>query len=131
MSEQTLNVRFSAILKCPVLGRPPGRPFRCGRSFQRGRFMPGENIARTAGRATVSFPFCSSGLQTGCGRTTRSRTVTPSRVTAVAVPVGCLQPTGLVVGFLALDPACCSAASKKRTFKICANTSPTLNRMSR
>ena len=44
---QVLNVRFA--------GRPPARPFRCGRSSQRGRFMPGENIARTAGRATPTF----------------------------------------------------------------------------
>ena len=40
---------------------------------------------------------------------------------AIEVPVGCLQPTGLALGFLALDPACCSAASKKRTFQNCQN----------
>ena len=55
MSEQNLNVRFSASSKCPVLGRPPGRPYRCGHSFQRGRCMPEENLAGAEGRASPMF----------------------------------------------------------------------------
>ena len=46
----------------------------------------------------------------------------PSRVSTVAAPVGCLQPTGLAQDLVALASACCSAASKKRTFKDCAST---------
>ena len=45
-----------AILKCPVLGWPPGRPCRCGRSFRRGRFMPEGNLAgRRAEAPPCSF----------------------------------------------------------------------------
>ena len=51
---------------------------------------------------------------------------------AVAVPTGSLQPVGLVQDLVALGPACCSAASKKRTLKNCANsTEPPQDRGSR
>ena len=57
----------------------------------------------------------------GLGRATRTRPRRRSRVIAVAVPTGCLQPVGLVQDLVALGPACCSAASKKRRFKNCQN----------
>ncbi len=57
----------------------------------------------------------------GVGRTTFTLPARPSRVVAVAVPTGCLQPVGLAPDLVALGPACCSAASKKRTFKDCQN----------
>ena len=49
--------------------------------------------------------------------TKRYSTASLGRVIAVAEPTGCLQPVGLVQDLVALGPACCSAASKKRTFK--------------
>ena len=55
------------------------------------------------------------------GRATRTLPARRSRVVAVAVPTGCLQPVGLVPDLLALGPGCCSAASKKRTFQNCQN----------
>ena len=40
----------------------------------------------------------------GVGRTTRTLPTRRSRMVAVAVPTGCLQPVGLVPNLLALGP---------------------------
>lgn len=42
-----------------------------------------------------------------------------SRVIAIDDPTGSLQPMGLAQGFVALGPACCSAAPKRRTTRDC------------
>ena len=65
------------------------------------------------GQSHPHVPFCSSGLQTGCGRTTRTRTARRCRVIAVATPTGCLQPVGLARDSLVLGPTC---SFEKRTF---------------
>ena len=106
--------------------------------------------SRGGGQRHSRIPFCRSGLQAGCGRTSQcstrqtdiqqqasaaQRVPGPARhlgALAVTLPTGCLQPVGLAPALVARGPACCSATSKKRTFKdcrnrtfkVCANTRP-------
>ncbi len=95
--------------------------------------------SRGGGQRHPRIPFCSSGLQAGCGPTSRcstrhtdiqqqasaaQRVRGPARhlgALAVTLPTGCLQPVGLAPALVARGPACCSATSKKRTFKVCGN----------
>ena len=92
--------------------------------------------SRGGGQRHSRIPFCSSGLQAGCGRTSQGstrQTDIQQRVSAaqrvpgparhlgaldVTLPTGCLQPVGLAPAVVARGPACCSAPSKKRTFKV-------------
>ena len=80
--------------------------------------------SRGGGRRHPRIPFCSSGLQAGCGRTSEcstrqsgiqqqasaaQRVSGPARhlgALAVGVPTGCLQSVGLAQDVVALDPAC-------------------------
>ena len=96
--------------------------------------------SRGGGQRHSRIPFCSSGLQAGCGRTSQcstrqtdiqqqasaaQRVPGPARhlgALAVTLPTGCLQPVGLAPALVARGPACCSATSKRRTFKVCANS---------
>ena len=95
--------------------------------------------SRGGGQRHSRIPFCRSGLQAGCVRTSQcstrqtdvqqqasaaQRVPGPARhlgALAVTLPTGCLQPVGLAPALVARGPACCSAASKKRTFKACRN----------
>ena len=98
--------------------------------------------SRGGGRRHPRIPFCSSGLQAGCGRSSPCSTrqtgiqqlaSAAQRVPglarhlgtlAVIVPPGCLQPGGLAQDVVALEPACRAAPSKKRTCKDCQNRTP-------
>ena len=83
--------------------------------------MPEENFAGAEGRSTPRFLAAVAAFKLAAD-------VRRSRVVAVAVPIGCLQPVGLAPDLVALGPACCSAASKKRTFDACANITAPLHR---
>ena len=80
---QSLSVRFA--------GRPPGRPSRNGHPFYRGQLMPKEKPRGVRGAESPE----TAGDRMGVGRATLKRCAAPSRVSTVAAPVGCLQPTGL------------------------------------
>lgn len=50
-SKSSVRDSVGAIFKCPVLGRSPGRPFRCRRTFHRGHAMPQETPGGFAGQS--------------------------------------------------------------------------------
>ena len=59
---------FLQVLRIRFAGRHPGRPRRCGRSFQRGRFMPRENLGGSGSRVPGT-----AGNRIGVSRTTLRR----------------------------------------------------------
>ncbi len=92
--------------------------------------------SRGGGQRHSRIPYCSSGLQAGCGRTSQcstrhtdiqqqasaaQRVPGPARhlgALAVTLPTGCLQPVGLAPALVARGPACCSATSKSGHLRI-------------
>lgn len=109
---------------------PPGGlricPFRCGQPS----IGAVSYLRKASGSGAQSPQSCWQPCRSGPDDARAAPSPVPSAL-AAEPPTGCLQPVGLARDFVALDPACCTAAaSKKRTFKTCSTNSGLTLRLS-